>query len=386
MLEKLIEMTNFLLTPLRRFWRWWGHELAAFADRFSTNRTHVEERRNNALLFDLSLDGVAVSEQKGQDFRTIGRFAAAEPDPKLLQQLFCEITAILTGDMQVIIRLPDKYCLCKRLSLPKVDRGDIRAILHHQISRLTPYAVDQVYFDYRIITGKNARTDKNGNAQDHHLVDLYILPRDKCAGLIDILKEQNITVDSLLYEAEQNINFLSPFGPQSESRGRKSDHPVKIGLIAAMVAAVYLIPLGYNHYRIGGLTAEIEAIAPRAKAAALVKNRYEKLRSEAEFLVGRKKARPLTIQVINEASIILQDDTWLDQLTLKSDNLQLLGYSASASKILNVLEQSSLFQDARFMAAVVHQKKFDAERFHIAVKLDPDFRAAQSPAEEEIAQ
>lgn len=382
MFEKLKEKTNPLLMPLDRFWLWWTQELSTFAGRFSKTRTgHEMESGRNALLFDLSEDGASVSEQNGDEFQSIGRLNIANHDPKLMEQFFSDLAAIITNEMQVIIRLPKKYCLCKRLKLPKVDKADIRAVLQNQIDRLTPYKADQVYFDYRIIEEKNT--------QDQRLIDLYILPRNKCAGLIDILKDQNISVDSLLYESDmgagQNINFLSPLDYQSKKRGRLSDHRRKIGVLAALVATVYLLPLGYNHYRIGVLTDEIAAIASKAKASAKVKNSYEKLKREALFLVNKKKERPLTVQLINEVSQLLKDDTWLDQLTLKSDTLQLFGYSSSASKVLNVLEQSILFQDAHFMAAVVHQKKFDAERFHIAVKLDPNSSFALGSVEDKGA-
>lgn len=379
MFEKLKEKINPLLMPLDRFWLWWTQELSTFAGRFSKTRTgHEMESGRNALLFDLSEGWASVSKQKGNEFQPIGKFNIADHDPKLMEPFFSDLAAIITDDMQVIIRLPKKYCLCKRLNLPKVDKADIRAVLQNQIDRLTPYKADQVYFDYRIIEERNT--------QDQCLIDFYILPRNKCAGLIDILKEHNISVDSLLYESDlgagQNINFLSPLDCQPKKRGQKSDHLGKIGVLAALVATVYLLPLGYNHYRIGVLTDEIAAIASKAKASAKVKNSYEKLRREARFLVNKKKARPLTVQLINEVSQLLKDDTWLDQLTLKSDSLQLFGYSSSASKVLNVLEQSSLFQDSHFMAAVVHQKKFDAERFHIAVKLDLNSSFALDTIEE----
>lgn len=365
MFEEIKQKINPLLNSLNLFWLWWGHELSTVMGRFSKTRIgHETERGRSALLFDLSEGDVSILKQDGDNYQSLGGFNVADHDVKI----FADVEAITTDDMQVVIRLPKKYCLCKRLTLPKVDKADIRAVLENQIDRLTPYKAEQVYFDYRIIDNKIT--------QGARQIDLYILPRNKCAALIDILKKQNISVDSLLYEDDTGsgleINFLSPLDYRSQNKEPKSNVARKVGLLAALMIAVYILPLGYYYFQKEILTDKIAGIASKAKVSAKVKNNYEKLKREAQFLVNKKKEKPLTLQLINEVSRVLQDDTWLDQLTLKSDRLQIFGYSSSASKVLNDLEKSNLFKDAHFMAAVVYQKKFKAERFHIAVTLDPD--------------
>lgn len=367
MFEGLKEKIAPLLLLLRGFWIWWRQELWAFVGHFSLAKArHGKSYGTNALLFDL-LEG-NVSIQKDGVCSPLGSFDLSGHDGEAQELFFSDLAAQKNEDMQVIIQLPKKYCLCKRLSLPMVDKSDIRAVLHNQIDRITPYKADQIYFDYRIIDDKNA--------QNQRLIDLYILPRNKCADLIEALKVQNIRVDSLELESNQKtgqpVNFLSPLDYHTGHRAVTSKSPGRLWAAASVVLALYLLPLGYNHYQIGVMKDKIEAISPQAKASGKVKASYETLRQGALFLVNKKNTKPLALQVINEVSMVLKDGSWLEQLTLKADSIQLLGYSASASKVLNDLEQSDLFQDAHFMAAVVRQKKFDAERFHVEVSLDPE--------------
>lgn len=77
----------------------------------------------------------------------------------------------------------------------------------------------------------------------------------------------------------------------------------------------------------------------------------------------------MIITIINEISELLDDDTWLDQLVIKGDSIQLYGYSASATKTLEKLDQSFLFKNAKFMAAVVQNNIHNAERFQISLDL-----------------
>lgn len=370
MFEEIKQKLDPLGASLSRFWLWWTHELSVVVDRFSNSRTdHETERDRRAVVFDLSSGNVSILIQEGDEQNSLGSFTMAAPDVSL----FAEVKAHLTDNIQVIIRLPKKYCLYKRLTLPKVDKADIRAVLHNQIDRLTPYKAEQVYFDYRIIEGKIS--------QGKRLIDLYILPRNICTDLMELLKTQNITVDCLLYEAGagvyedgagQRINFLRPLDYLPRRKNPQSNMSRKIGAIGALVAAIYIVPLGYYYVQTEVLTTKIAALSVPAKTASQVKNRYDKLKKEARFLVNKKTEKPLTIQLVNEVSKVLQDDSWLDQLTLKGDRLQIFGYSDSASKVLNVLEKSTFFKDAHFMAAVVYHKKLKAERFHIAVTVEPD--------------
>lgn len=338
--------------------------MSSFFVRFTSSSTQENQQDlQDALLFNLQDGQLAI--RKDGLIQAAGSFVFSEQETQKEDEFFVDLHNRNSSDMQHIIMLPEKYCLHKRHKLPRINKGDIRAVLENQIDRLSPFKAEQVYFDYRIVEEKKG--------QDHWLIDLYILPRKKCEAPLQTLEAHDIHVDSLLLENKvepaSSVNFLSPLIYQDKQNGVKPDFSGKLWGAGALLVVLYLLPLVYNQYQISILKDKISLISDKAIASAKVKNSYERLRKETRFLVDKKKARPLSLRFINEISSVLKDESWLDQLSLKSDTIQLLGYSESASKVLNNLEQSHMLQDAHFMAAVVHNKKFDAERFHIAVRI-----------------
>jgi len=163
--------------------------------------------------------------------------------------------------------------------------------------------------------------------------------------------------------AKDQLNFLPP-----ESRPKRKSFNVKT-TIGIGVAAVFFLIAGIVGQIIQGNMA-LEALSDQFKEIKGKTGAFEKIDLEfndmdnyMKILNSIKKENPLKLPVLNELTKIIPQDTWLTDATLKNNELEVKGISASASKLIPILENSSQLLDARFNGSIVKQK--EGEKFAI---------------------
>lgn len=334
------------LRPLEQFQSGWIDELSDIAGNFF-KKNNAENQ--NTLLFKPANETLNIFHQSG----------LTESQTALT---FAEINTVLNASTEVILEVPENSGLCKRITLPRAAKDDLRVILYNQIDRITPFTADQIYFSYQIID--------DDPASDHIELNFYIIPKSKFETIIEKITSYGIKIDRLILEnADHEMNFL----PRNENNingvNSKNISAFKFWLSLAMLLGILLIPTGYYEYRINNLQKDVDNTDNSAQSAIALNTLFESHKADMIYLVDKKQNNPLSLQIINEISVLLGDDTWLDQLIIKGENVQLYGYSASATKTLEALEQSALFRNAQFMAAVVQNNLQNAERFQISLDL-----------------
>lgn len=331
--------------PIKQFQRWWIDELSDIAEKlFRKNNL----KNQDILLFKPENDTLNISH----------RTDLAGPQTAVS---FSELSNFPVGTTEIIFQAPESYGLCKRMTLPLAAKADLRAILFNQIDRITPFTADQIYFDYRIID--------DGSSSDHIEFDFFIIPKIKLKSEIEQITDHGISIDRIILEnTDHEMNFL-PLREDNKASENNNTSIFKFWLMLAIFLGVLLVPTGYYEYQINGLQKSIDETALKARGAIEVNALFESHKSDMIYIVEKKQNSPLIITIINEISELLDDDTWLDQLVIKGDSIQLYGYSASATKTLEKLDQSFLFKNAKFMAAVVQNNIHNAERFQISLDL-----------------
>jgi general secretion pathway protein L len=79
----------------------------------------------------------------------------------------------------------------------------------------------------------------------------------------------------------------------------------------------------------------------------------------------RKQSGPMLMSVLEELARVLPNKTWIAELRLEGGKLSLVGYSASASSLIAIIEQSDLFSGTDFGSPVMPDPALHAERFHL---------------------
>lgn len=80
------------------------------------------------------------------------------------------------------------------------------------------------------------------------------------------------------------------------------------------------------------------------------------------------KEQPVVIDLLKEVTEVVPADAWLKSLVISGRQLRFQGYSSSATTVIEALENSPLFKEAKFDSPVV--KRGAKETFKIAVSLE----------------
>ena len=90
------------------------------------------------------------------------------------------------------------------------------------------------------------------------------------------------------------------------------------------------------------------ARAPEAESTSLLANELERQVADYNFLLARKHGSYSALAIVEEISRLLPDNTWVQQLDIrtvgKTREVQIVGETASASKLIEILEGSTLLQ------------------------------------------
>lgn len=94
-----------------------------------------------------------------------------------------------------------------------------------------------------------------------------------------------------------------------------------------------------------------------------------KLQEQNSFLEDMKKSRVPALQVIDELTKILPDDTWLEGALYSANEISLSGVSSKSSNLISKIERSPLFEEAAFQSSVVQDFRSGGERFQIRARI-----------------
>jgi general secretion pathway protein L len=144
-----------------------------------------------------------------------------------------------------------------------------------------------------------------------------------------------------------------------------------IGLGAVAVAA--LVSVSVAAYMADNLGAQEEELARQisARRAAIRAGADGGDRSPVAALERRKYETPASVIVLEALSKVLPDHTYVTELHLAANKLQISGITHDAPSLIPLIEQSQHFTRATFYAPTTRAPSDPGERFHIEVRVEP---------------
>lgn len=267
-------------------------------------------------------------------------------------------------DCDVIVRLPATQVLIKPVLLPLAAERNLREVLAFDMDRQTPFTEEKVFFDYRI-TGHDLDNDRLR-------VELILTRREYLEPLLDQLNATGIAPHRVTVENEgAEWNLLS-------GTRRPTPAPILSGrtralawaTLAMFLAALYVPPLS-QAWRLNKLNEEVSALKPQATQARALREEYQALIARPRFLAAALDSRVAVIDILNELTIRLPDNTWISQLTLRGERLELQGESEAAGAIIELLDQSGYFTEVQFSSATTKSTATNKDRFHVSARVAP---------------
>jgi general secretion pathway protein L len=264
---------------------------------------------------------------------------------------------------EVTLLLPRGVVLTHTLRFPAAAESELGNALRHELDRLTPFAIDDVAFDFRV-------RERTGTAL---LVDVALIRRDALDDAVSKLECLGLRATA----ATTADAHGTPLPLNLLPRHRRLRLPVTrltvrpaLALAAAslLVAALYL-PLTRYDGVLAAQTAAVEAVRTEAVAARARLDEQEAALVSGELLAERRSGYVPPVALLRELTAQIPEHTWLSRLAISRGEVHLQGESAAATELLQVLESTELLRDVQFQAPVARGDESGKEQFTIVAKL-----------------
>jgi general secretion pathway protein L len=294
-----------------------------------------------------------------------------EPGPALP----ADWKAALRGS-QFEVFLRSSRFLFRPLDLPKRAAEFLDAMVGSQIDRLTPWTANEATFSWTApVETSNERINLTVIAAPKARMNPLIRLAEYCgAGSV------------ALYATRQGSDASTDGRPAmvgaTKVLEKRMRGAVDVARVRRILAAVLLtaavsatLSLGIANVVGGRLDEQQRQLSSKiSERRAALRLKLASSNDEAQgILVRRKHATPSNVVVLDALSRILPDNTYVTELRIEKDKLQVVGVTQDAPSLVKLLEQSPHFAHATFFAPTTRSANDPGERFHIEARINPFF-------------
>ena len=262
----------------------------------------------------------------------------------------------------IVLQLPADRALKRVVTLPMAATANLRQVLGYEMDRLTPFNASQLYYDALIV--------ERHPEQRRIRVELSALPRPEVDAVLGNLAALGVAPDVVeVTGSRPGINLLP-----NEKRPRRGIWPrrlrnalITVSLSLALAATV--LPLWQYRTLVIGLQKQVDVLQRESGHVLNLREQLEKAVESSRFLLQKKQDSPPVIELLQELTVILPDNTWLERLQIRGDTLQLIGQSSSASALVSVIEESKWLSGAAFASPVTNDRRTGKERFVLGARV-----------------
>lgn len=362
---------------IRRFFRWWWRELSGLVP---AGLQPLPRSARKFIWVEFQPAVAVIRRFTGGRLEEIGRVELAGTDAAARKLSF---NAVLGRHRRLPIGLsvPADQVLRKQVTLPLAARDNLRQVLGFELSRHTPFNAEHAWFDYQ---------ELGPDPKHAHLLNvrLTVAARRLIDESIVLLREWGhlpkaaVPLDELA-KTPRYANLLP-----THLRAGTSLPTTFVYILLALVPVLLLgaamaIPVWQKSEITLALDSEMAEARKRAAAIDALRQNLDQASAEYQFLLEKKMRRPATVAILEEVTRLLPDDTWVNQLEVKGQEVVLSGETNSSSSLVRVMGKSRLMEDAGFRSPLVKGRN-NVERFQLAATLKEislaDAMAAQRAA------
>jgi general secretion pathway protein L len=270
---------------------------------------------------------------------------------------------------RVEAQLPSDRVMACRLDFPGQAGDFLDGMIRAQVDRLTPWSVNDAVFGWSPPqVAANERIELIFAATSK----LKIQPLLQFAGAMDAASIAISSAVAVGAEPPVAIKLLDK--PLQSAVGSALSIPrlLRTTLLGAgIAAAASLLIAVYLENSMQSEQNELQRqISQRRAALRLDANGAG---SALGLLAKRKQTTPSSIMVLEAISQALPDSTYVTELRIEGDKVQVVGMTQDAPSLIRLMEQSPQFTRATFFAPTTHAANEAGERFHIEAHLNAYF-------------
>lgn len=254
--------------------------------------------------------------------------------------------------------LPEGRALRCALELPAAAAERLRDVAGFEIDRQTPFQMDQVVYDARILSASPERGTLHA--------ELVVLPKAQLDAALKPLGGLAATLEAVDLAGPNGpigINLLPP--ERRFSRVDPARRTQLILLAVAMLSIWYALwqTLENRREAVDRLQANIEQQRAEARQVSSLRQRLTDAVDGAGFLAEQRAQRPPVIALMEDLSKRLPDVTALERLNLNGNDLIIIGYSSEASATVSRLQESPYLRSPALSGAVQPDRISGRDRF-----------------------
>jgi general secretion pathway protein L len=366
------------------FWAWWTKELSALVP--ARPRAAMQRRRmrpvfafdgERATLWLPSLKGARITMVETASIELSGDPAVVAAEGRAaLTKRSGQAAAVPMLGPKLVVSLAPRATLRKMLVLPAAVENDLRQALSYDLDRHTPFKPDEVYFDAVVVHRDTVR----GQIQ----VEMVAARRTLVDAAVNRAQSFGATVVAVVPEppssaSTSRLNLLPAELRQNGAWWKRWQFWLPIGLLAAAALIAVTLPVWQKRDYVIALNDVAARAFQQAAVSESVRAQLERQVGDYNFALERKYAYPSTVQILDDVTRLLPDDTWLTQLEIKTNGrgketqheLMLRGESANAGRLVTLLEDSRLFTQAAPRSPTTKIQPGPGEIFDLGAQLKP---------------
>ncbi|MCG5234869.1 PilN domain-containing protein [Xanthobacter oligotrophicus] len=275
-----------------------------------------------------------------------------------------EIAAALKG-REVELALDPGRFLFRPLELPRGAAAFLDGIVRSQIDRLTPWSATEAAYGF---------TAPQEAPDDRLALTVAATARARISPLVERLKAQGVGAILVTTQADgmgAPIRVLDHAASGAAS-GAAGVRRILLAVLGGAAGAA-LLALAVSGLVGGSLDADLgditQRIAAQRRAMVAARDGQGGAGGVLAALERRKREVPAGVLVLEALSQVLPDDTYVTELQIEGDKVEVTGVSREAAALIRLLEQSRQFAEATFVAPTTRAPGEAGERFQISARV-----------------
>jgi len=261
--------------------------------------------------------------------------------------------------------LPAAAGLRRRLTLPAAAADRLHDVLGFEIDRQTPFPAEDVHHDARLV-------GRRGDGQVD--AELVVVPRAALEAALAALGEPLAATLAGVDIAGADglplgVNLL-PGARRRHRRDPRAAWNAGLVVIALAAAAAGLWQIRANREQAAdALELEAKQRGQQARKVSAEKKQLVDLVEGLRFLQQTRNGRPTTVEVLDELTRRLPDDTYVEKVSIEGDHLMIIGLSSQAPQLVERLQSSKLWHAMNLTGALMPDPGKGKDRFTLVADL-----------------
>jgi general secretion pathway protein L len=288
---------------------------------------------------------------------------------QIVNTLSESLATSLRGSRIELTLKPERF-LFRPLEFPGRAAEFLDGIVRAHIDRLTPWNASEAAFGW-------SKPSEAGS--DRIVVTVAATMRTLVAPYVQAIASfgvRSIAVFTTSPEHETDASLIKVMEERIAGFldvGKIRSILIRLLVATAATAAIAVMASGLVGISLNAQQDELaQRIASlRAAAGASSGGTLGSLVAARRTLEDRKNAAPSSVMIIETLSRILPDNTYLTELRIEDNKVQLVGVTHDAPSLIGLMEQSGQFTRATFFAPTTRSPSNPGESFHIEAVIQP---------------